>query len=389
MPQNQPTYDYTQDPEFLNASVMQQDAYLKANDPEYAAADPKTRGAYIAHIKGFDQPTQFEQQNQGSQKPYYGFTPGNLAGQAWQGAKELASGTYNLGKDILTQPFATTFQNDVAAPLEAQQQQAQQLRQQGRNTEAFGHTIASYLPFLGPAAASLGEQAGSGDIGGAAARAAGQYGAVKGAQVAAEYGGQAAGAARTAIGKASYTPEGTLKPFPQALSKLGGAFVGHLTGIPEAGIGGFLTGPQAYKALFPNPDAEYISQGKYMNAGYRPVGEPEPPEPSMIAGTPTNALAPGSQAMQLPSSAPGSGAMTTTGGAVQPTFLRMIQTGIAQPSEDVAPLRPTVGTPEEWATYEQRMKNLKAEASDAGTYSAARGKTGKTLNYQQRIGKSY
>lgn len=49
------------------------------------------------------------------------------------------------------------------------------------------------------------------------------------------------------------------------------------------------------------------------------------------------------------------------------------------------PLRPTVGTPEEWARYEDQMKRLKSEASDAGMYSAARGKAGKKFNYQQRI----
>lgn len=54
-------------------------------------------------------------------------------------------------------------------------------------------------------------------------------------------------------------------------------------------------------------------------------------------------------------------------------------------SPDAAPLRPTVGSPEDFQVYDQRMKNLKAEASDAGTYSAARGKVGKKLNYQQRI----
>lgn len=51
------------------------------------------------------------------------------------------------------------------------------------------------------------------------------------------------------------------------------------------------------------------------------------------------------------------------------------------------PLRPTVGTPEEWQVYEDQMGRLKSEASDAGTYSAARGKVGKKLNYQERIGK--
>lgn len=49
------------------------------------------------------------------------------------------------------------------------------------------------------------------------------------------------------------------------------------------------------------------------------------------------------------------------------------------------PLRPTVGTPEEFQVYDNQMSRLKKEASDAGTYSAARGKASKKVNYQQRI----
>jgi len=49
------------------------------------------------------------------------------------------------------------------------------------------------------------------------------------------------------------------------------------------------------------------------------------------------------------------------------------------------PNTPLVGTPEEIAAYEQRMRILNQEASDAGTYSAARGAINKKLNYQQRI----
>ena len=49
------------------------------------------------------------------------------------------------------------------------------------------------------------------------------------------------------------------------------------------------------------------------------------------------------------------------------------------------PNTPLVGTPEEIAAYEQRMRILGQEAKDAGTYSAARGATSKKINYQQRI----
>lgn len=51
------------------------------------------------------------------------------------------------------------------------------------------------------------------------------------------------------------------------------------------------------------------------------------------------------------------------------------------------PLRPLVGTPEDWATYEQQMGILRPEASDAGVYHAARGASSKKLNLQERLGK--
>jgi len=74
--------------------------------------------------------------------------------------------------------------------------------------------------------------------------------------------------------------------------------------------------------------------------------------------------------------------------------------GIPMPGEEAAaaedaartfpkPLRPLVGSPEDWQVYEGQMARLKQEASDAGTYSAARGKVGKKLDYQQRVNKKF
>ena len=51
------------------------------------------------------------------------------------------------------------------------------------------------------------------------------------------------------------------------------------------------------------------------------------------------------------------------------------------------PLRPLVGSPEDWQSYDQQMNILRPEASDAGTYHAARGSAAKRLNLQQRIGR--
>lgn len=50
------------------------------------------------------------------------------------------------------------------------------------------------------------------------------------------------------------------------------------------------------------------------------------------------------------------------------------------------PLRPVVGTPEDWQTYENRMNILTPEARSQGMYSAARGKVGRIPDYQERTG---
>lgn len=121
--------------------------------------------------------TDFQKTN--TPQPYWGFLPSHLYDQAKEGVEGLASGTYGLAKDIVTQPFATTYQKDVAAPLEDELDKSSQAWKEGRRSEAVGHYVASYLPFLGPWAANLGEQAGTGDIGGAMAKAGAQYGAVK------------------------------------------------------------------------------------------------------------------------------------------------------------------------------------------------------------------
>lgn len=117
--------------------------------------------------------TKFEQQNQMPKN--LGFTPGHMAEQGWQGVKELAGGTYGLAKDVLSkQPLAETYQKDVVSPLAAEEGKAKEALKGGRYSEAAGHELASYIPFVGPWAASLGEQVGKGDIGGAVAKAGSQ-----------------------------------------------------------------------------------------------------------------------------------------------------------------------------------------------------------------------
>ena len=56
MPDGTATYDYTQDPEFLHASMADQHSYLMANEPEYAKAPSHQQNAYLNHIKESNPP---------------------------------------------------------------------------------------------------------------------------------------------------------------------------------------------------------------------------------------------------------------------------------------------------------------------------------------------
>jgi hypothetical protein len=74
----------------------------------------------------------------------------------------------------------------------------------------------------------------------------------------------------------------------------------------------------------------------------------------------------------------------------EPEALTTVEQGIKQKiassvEEHLLPNTPLVGTPEEIAAYQQRMRILQQEAKDAGTYSAARGAISKNPNFQQRI----
>jgi hypothetical protein len=108
----------------------------------------------------------------------YGFTPKNMAVNAYEGGKSVVKGTYDLGKDLVNNPNwlagkDSTAQKFVFAPADAEYAKAKQAFADKRYSEAFGHGAASLIPFLGPMAAQVGEQAGTGDIGGATARGAG------------------------------------------------------------------------------------------------------------------------------------------------------------------------------------------------------------------------
>ena len=118
---------------------------------------------------------------------WYGFTPANVLSNAWQQFKGFYTGAKDIATDLAsnpnwvsgTQERPSTLEKFVEQPMEQQVVKAGQELQQGHTLSALGHGLASGVPLIGPWAAGLGEQAGRGDIGGAAGGAAGTYGAVK------------------------------------------------------------------------------------------------------------------------------------------------------------------------------------------------------------------
>ena len=115
----------------------------------------------------------------------YGFTVPHMIGQGVEGVKELGGSLYQMGKAAVTKTpmIGETHlegSNVMVDPksmlgmatsgLSEEGAKAKEAAGQGRYVEAAGHGLASVLPMVGPWAAGLGEQAGSGDIGGAVAR---------------------------------------------------------------------------------------------------------------------------------------------------------------------------------------------------------------------------
>lgn len=98
---------------------------------------------------------------------------GSAVGRFTSGAWEM------LNPVALVEGVATAVRHPIAtgkALVGAQVEQFRKARdafQEGRYSEAAGHTGAGLLPVLGPLAADIGEQAGDGDVAGAAGRLAG------------------------------------------------------------------------------------------------------------------------------------------------------------------------------------------------------------------------
>jgi hypothetical protein len=176
--------DAVKDPEFLKAPVTDQMDYLSHVDPDFKAASSDDKLAYLNHVTGKAAPTTAANsaEKANTVPENYGFTPSNLAKNSWEGLKQMGSSALQFGKDVLD-PRVPVVQGDnsllhkyVTAPAEAEQQKARTAK---TGLESVGHSVAEAVPLIGPWAASIGEQAGTGDVGGAASKGLTQVGAAE------------------------------------------------------------------------------------------------------------------------------------------------------------------------------------------------------------------
>lgn len=120
----------------------------------------------------------------------YGVTPEHVLSEGWEGLKDVGRAGLSVVKDISNpqkplffgkseteSPEESTFHKYILRPSEEQFRRA---REGGQSAiESIGHSVAGALPVIGPAAAAIAEQAGTGDVGGAIGRGAGQAAGAK------------------------------------------------------------------------------------------------------------------------------------------------------------------------------------------------------------------
>jgi hypothetical protein len=183
---------------------------VEPTDKNLPGSTPLGRAAIKSGVTKMVPPTKFEQ---GKQIPEnYGFSLGNIASNAWEGAKGLVGSGYEAGKDLLTLEgknkqgeevhglgglvgmdpeghfnplprISALAHKYVIDPAASEQHKSQAILADTneptwkRQLESAGHGLASEVPLVGPWAAHLGEKAGTGDIGGTAGEIAGTVGA--------------------------------------------------------------------------------------------------------------------------------------------------------------------------------------------------------------------
>lgn len=116
----------------------------------------------------------------------YGFTAKHMASEGWEGLKQIGSGLKEMSTDILfpkgeteSERLSYLAHKYVLDPADRENILAQHAPDAW---QSLGHSIAASIPFVGPWAAGLGQQAGTGDIGGALARGGTQVLAGKAAE---------------------------------------------------------------------------------------------------------------------------------------------------------------------------------------------------------------
>lgn len=155
--------DWQNDPGFQQLPLMEKHKALLAIDPTYKALPPQEQVKALKSVHYGSDP-------QGTPENY-GFTAENMFSKAWSGVKELAGGVGEMASDVGNKSWSDLEKKYVRDPAFREQELARNAKSP---MESIGHSVAESLPLVGPWAASLGEQAGTGDIGGAAARGGSQ-----------------------------------------------------------------------------------------------------------------------------------------------------------------------------------------------------------------------
>lgn len=141
-----------------------------------------------ATAKSFKPPTRTEKETPAIPENY-GFTLGNVGKNIWEGAKGALGSTADMVADLTglnaaregrfnpLENISHLAHKYVIDPATEEAHKGAAEADKGNYVSAAGHGLAAALPVVGPWAAGLGEQAGTGDVGGATGQVLGQVGA--------------------------------------------------------------------------------------------------------------------------------------------------------------------------------------------------------------------
>lgn len=169
-PQLDPSFDYAKLPDGSYAK------FAKGTNPLVIQA--KLAGAGLIKPKPYSGPIA-ETKPDVTLPKAYGFTPRNMAKNLVEGGKGVVKGSYDIAATAM-KPHSQgggvePALNKIFDPMREQFKQAKSAYNNNQLMAAATHFVAGSIPMLGPAAADLGTQAGTGDIGGASTKALGMY----------------------------------------------------------------------------------------------------------------------------------------------------------------------------------------------------------------------